>query len=136
MLLAGDLGGTKTLLGFFTPTGERPAPIEIFEFATADYDSLDEMIGEALERRRTKGIVEAACLGVAGPVIDQMARLTNVPWGVDAANLAEALEGAEVRLINDLAALGYAVPVLEADELAVLQEGEAVQTGNAALIAA
>jgi glucokinase len=136
MLLAGDLGGTKTLLGFFTPAIGRPLPIQVFEFATSDYDSLDEMIGDALARHRTEAAVTAACLGVAGPVIDQTARLTNVPWSVEAAALADTLEGAHVRLINDLAALGYAVPVLDASELAVLQEGEIRQTGNAALIAA
>jgi glucokinase len=136
MLLAGDIGGTKTLLGFFAPGAERPQPIEIFEFVTADYGSLEEMIDDALEQRSRRARVEAACFGVAGPVIDQIARLTNVAWRVDAAEVANHLDDAEVRIVNDLAAMAYAVPVLEADELAVLQEGQAVPTGNAALIAA
>lgn len=137
MLLAGDIGGTKTLLGLFAPAPERPAAIEIGEFVTLDYDALEPMIRQFLKAR---GVdvrqIESACFGVAGAVTEQVARLTNVPWRVDGAALTEALALERVRVLNDLEALAYGVTVLEADELATLQHGVPVAGGNAAVIAA
>ena len=137
MLLAGDIGGTKTLLGLFSPDPERPAPIEIGEFVTLDYDGLEQMIREFLGAWKVgPRTLAATCVGVAGAVTDQVARLTNVPWLVDAENVAGAVGLRRMLLINDLEALAYAVPVLTPDELAILQQGIAVPGGNAAVIAA
>jgi len=137
MLLAGDIGGTKTLLGLFSPARDRPAPIEIGEFITLDYDGLEPMIREFLRAWKVEPrAIAAACVGVAGAVTDQVARLTNVPWLVDGEAVAAALGLTRSTLLNDLEALAYAVPVLEPDELAVLQQGIAVPGGNAAIIAA
>ena len=137
MLLAGDVGGTKTLLGLFGSAPERPVPIEVGEFVTLDYDGLDAMIREFLRARSVdaRGI-RAACFGVAGAVTEQVARLTNVPWLVDGERIADTIGLRHSKLLNDLEALAYAVPVLEPDELAVLQQGVAVPGGNAAVIAA
>lgn len=137
MLLAGDVGGTKTLLGLFSAAPERPDPIEVGEFITLDYDGLEPMIREFL-RARSLGArdIEAACFGVAGAVTDQVARLTNVPWLVDAAAITETVGLRRCRVINDLEALACAVPVLGTSELAVLQHGVPVPSGNAAVIAA
>jgi glucokinase len=137
MLLAGDIGGTKTLLGVFAPAPERPRAIEIGEFVTLDYDGLESMVREFLV---AQGIepkrIDAACFGVAGAVTEQVARLTNVPWVVDALVVKEELGFRRVRVINDLVALAYGVPVLEGDELASLQHGIPLPNGNAAVIAA
>jgi glucokinase len=135
MLLAADVGGTKTLLGLFRQNGERPRSQVIREYATLDFDSLDDIIGTFLEETGVSE-VDAVCIGVAGPVTGLVARLTNVPWLADASAVGERLGGCPVQLLNDLEAMAHAVPVLEPDELAVLQEGDAVPTGNAALIAA
>jgi glucokinase len=137
MLLAGDVGGTKTLLGLFAPAPERPAPIEIGEFTTLDYERLEQMVREFLRIRNIEArAIQAACFGVAGAVTDQVARLTNVPWLVDGERIGETIGFQRTTLLNDLEALAYAVPVLEADELAVLQRGVPVPGGNAAVIAA
>ena len=137
MLLAGDVGGTKTLLGLFGAAPERPLPIEVGEFVTLDYDGLDAMIREFLRARNVdaRGI-RAACFGVAGAVTEQVARLTNVPWLVDGERTADTIGLRRSKLLNDLEALAYAVPVLDPDELAVIQQGVAVPGGNAAVIAA
>ncbi|HVL67697.1 MAG TPA: glucokinase [Vicinamibacterales bacterium] len=137
MLLAGDIGGTKTLLGLFAPAPERPRPIEVGEFVTLDYAGLEPMIREFLgaqgiDTRR----IEAACFGVAGAVTSQVARLTNVPWIVDAMRLQEELALKRVRVLNDLEALAYGVTVLEPGELKSLQVGVPLPGGNAAVIAA
>lgn len=137
MLLAGDVGGTKTLLGIFTRAPERPTPIETGEFRTLEYDSLGDMIAEFLSARRDKADrIEAACFGVAGVVIDEVATMTNVPWQVDAAEVRTRFKARHTAVLNDLIVLGYGVTVLQPRELAVLQEGEAAPDGNAAIIAA
>lgn len=137
MLLAGDIGGTKTLLGIFSSRETRPLAVRVETFVTSEFDGLGSMIAEFLARPGVgRDTLEAACFGVAGPVIDQVARLTNVPWAVDAAEIGQRFSIARVRLLNDLEAMAHSVPVLEPSELAVLQAGRPVSTGNAALIAA
>jgi glucokinase len=137
MLLAGDVGGTKTLLGLFAPAPERPQPVEVGEFITLEYGGLEQIVREFLRARNMepRGI-NAACFGVAGAITDQVARLTNVPWLVDGEQVAETMGLRRSVIINDLEALAYAVPVLESAELAVLQQGVAASRGNAAVIAA
>lgn len=137
MLLAGDIGGTKTLLGLFAAAPERPTPIEIGEFISLEYDGLEPMIREFLKARSVDARhIESACFGVAGAVTNQVARLTNVPWLVDAASVTEAIGLRRCLVLNDLEALAYGVPILNADELHVLQHGVPVPGGNAAVIAA
>jgi len=137
MLLASDIGGTKTLLGLFSPDHDRPSPIEVGEFVTLDYDGLVPMVREFLGAWKVDPrTITAACVGVAGAVTNQVARLTNVPWLVDGDAVASGLGLADVEVINDLEALAYAIPVLDESELAVLQRGVAVPGGNAAVIAA
>jgi glucokinase len=137
MLLAGDIGGTKTLLGLFAVSPDRPRPIEVGEFVTLDYDALEPMIREFLSAQNIDPRrIDAACFGVAGAVTGQVARLTNVPWLVDGSAIAEAFNFKRVRILNDLEALAYGVTVLEPDELKPLQVGVPVPDGNAAVIAA
>lgn len=135
MLLAGDIGGTKTLLGLFRRAPERPAPLVTREFVTLSYASLGAMVQEFLTGQPAEKI-EGAAFGVAGVVRDEVARLTNVPWVVEAAQIVEEFNVPSVALLNDLQAMAYAVPVLSGDELATLQEGAPEPDGNAALIAA
>jgi glucokinase len=135
MWLAGDVGGTKTLLGLFRPPAERPASSVVREYATLDFDSLDDIVGAFVEETNAAQI-DAVAIGVAGPVTGHVARLTNVPWLADISVVGERLGDCPVLLLNDLEAMASAVPVLEPDELAVLQEGVAVPSGNAALLAA
>jgi len=137
MLLAGDIGGTKTLLGLFEPAAGRPVPVVVDEFVTLDYDGVEYIIDRFLEARGvTAAEVTATSIGVAGAITDQVAHLTNVPWQVSAASIARTLQLPRVDLLNDLEALAYAIPALHAEELAVLQEGVRIASGNAAVIAA
>ncbi|MDE3154217.1 MAG: glucokinase [Acidobacteriota bacterium] len=135
MLLAGDIGGTKTLLGLFQPGGDRPEPVVVRRYTTLDFDSLDAMIAGFLKEAGHRQL-DAACFGVAGPVVGGTARLTNVPWRISADETQERFGIAQVRLLNDLQAMGYSVAVLRDEELAVLQEGDASPDGNGAIIAA
>ena len=137
MMLAGDVGGTKTLLGLFSPAPHRPELAGVRSFPTPSYPSLEAIIAEFLDAERVSPApVSAASFGVAGPIVEQVARLTNVPWHVDAAAVAARFGFPRVTLLNDLQAMAYSVTVLRPDELAVVQAGGPVATGNAALIAA
>jgi glucokinase len=137
MLLAGDIGGTKTLLGLFEAGAPRPEPVVVDTFATLDYDALEAIIREFLNRHGVSATqLSAATLGVAGAITDQLAHLTNVPWRVRASTVQSALGLDRVYLLNDLEALAYAVAVLTPEEVVVLQKGERIASGNAAVIAA
>ena len=137
MLLAADVGGTKTLLGLFKRAPERPVRIEAGEFVTLEYENLVPMIREFLKAAGVEPrAIAAATFGVAGAVTDQVARLTNVPWLVDAAAISQAAGLRRVHLLNDLESMAHSVAVLEANELAVLQQGVAQPGGNAGVIAA
>ena len=137
MLLAGDIGGTKTLLGVFDPTTARPRPLAVRSFVTPDYPDLPAIVAAFLAMDEAQGLeIDRACFGVAGPVIGDTAELTNVPWRVDAARVARVHAIGRVRLLNDLQAMAYSIPVLHEDETHVLQRGEPLRGGNIALIAA
>src|SRR5688572_29661968 len=137
MLLAGDIGGTKTLLGLFDALPVRPRPLASQSFATLDYDGLSTIVTDFLSSQKVRSdAIDSACFGVAGPVIGDAAELTNVPWGIDARTVAASVGIRRIALVNDLQAMAYGVPVLQAHELYVLQEGEALRGGNIALIAA
>lgn len=137
MLLAGDLGGTKTLLGLFSRAPARPGAVVVQSFPTANFSSLAAMV-EAFLQQQAGGrpTISAACFGVAGPVLDDQAEITNVGWRVDGREVAIEFGLGQVRLLNDLVAIAHSVAVLEPHELHTLQEGVPNLSGNAALIAA
>jgi glucokinase len=136
MLLAADVGGTTTRLGLFRPEADRPVPICTARFTSLDHGGMAAMLDEFLSASNEIGPIESACFGVAGPVLDDTARLTNVPWTIEASDVAARFQIPAVTLLNDLEAMAYCVAALEPDELAMLQQGEPVGSGNAALIAA
>jgi glucokinase len=137
MILAGDIGGTKTRLGLFDDRPSRPKPVMMRTFATLDYPGLVEIISAFAREPEVHGVdLDAACFGVAGPVVDDEAKLTNVPWHVSGREVAKAFAIRRVAVINDLLAMAHAVPVLHEAELHTVQEGESLRGGNLALIAA
>ena len=135
LILAGDVGATKTWLGLFELDGPRPSPIETRRYTTLEFDALMLIVTRFLDQTGAAGQIAAACFGVAGPVRDNISKLTNVPWVVDGSELASSLGIAFVRVLNDLEAMARAVPRLARHELAVIQTGTPAIGGNAALIA-
>jgi glucokinase len=133
MLLAGDIGGTKTLLALYTPATGARQPIAEAEFHSASYPGLDVMAREFLAS--VKGTADSACFDVAGPVIGGRARLTNLPWDVDEASLRQALGLQRVVLLNDLKAIAYAVPHLEPADLHLINVGKPEPNGPIAVVA-
>ena len=137
MILAGDVGGTKTLLGLYSRQGTRPEPIVVQSFPTVDYPDLSRVISAFANHERVRGTrVQAAAFGVAGPVLGQTAMLTNVAFRIDSAEISRAFDIRHVRLLNDLQAMAYSVTALNDSEVHVLQAGEPNAHGNMGLIAA
>lgn len=134
LLLAGDVGGTKTHLGLFRRSGKSIEPVRDRLYATADFASLEsacaDFLGDATR-------VDAACVGVPGPVIDGHAHASNVAWQLSSTALSRALNGVPVRLLNDLTATAYGVIHLKSAQVAVLHRAEnPPEHGNIAVIAA
>jgi len=136
MLLAGDVGGTKTLLGLFDRAQPRPVLRTLRSYPTNSFARFVDILEAFTREVAHNGSVEAVALGVAGPVGANRARLTNVGMDVVGDEIASALGVPRVRILNDLEALGVGVPILSSDEMLVLQDGTPRADGNAAVIAA
>lgn len=117
-VLAGDIGGTKTLLALYSHAGGMRAPLAESSFPSSQYDSLDAVVHEFL--KQTGATIEAAAFGVAGPVIDGAAQITNLPWKMSESGLAQSSGARAVRLLNDLESIANAIPVLEDADIAKL----------------
>lgn len=133
MILAGDIGGTKTLLGVYTTEAGPRSPVAIETFASANYDSLESLCRRFLDSVDCS--VEAVSFGIAGPVEDGCVKTTNLPWELDERQLADALGVERATLLNDVVALANAVPVLQPAELETLCSGRAAEHGNFAVLA-
>ncbi|HET90256.1 MAG TPA: glucokinase [Chloroflexi bacterium] len=134
MLLAGDIGGTKTTLMLVSEAGPR-SPLAEATFPSAEYSHLTAVVDAFLAQVDVRVRVNQACFGVAGPVVNGRASITNLPWTLDEVQLQEALNLSSVRLINDLVAIAYAVPSLGGNDLHTLNEGQTVPGGAIAVIA-
>lgn len=133
MLLAGDIGGTKTRLAIFSPQAGPRAPLAEEVYPSDNYPGLEEIVLEFMARVAMP--VERACFGVAGPVAQGHATITNLPWVMDEATLRARLNVGAVRLLNDLESIAYAVPNLGPEHLHTLHAGERLPGGSIAVIA-
>jgi glucokinase len=166
MILAGDIGGTKTHIALFDWKTERVDPCYQETYHSKDYGSLEEILTEFFDTRKAtlaekkeeseedgthEGTevpvapsvvpepeeIEAACFGVAGPVIDNRCQTTNLPWIVDGGELAKRFDIPTVRLLNDLEATAHGLLLLRTDETESLNAGaRPIPHGAIALIAA
>ncbi len=133
MLLAGDVGGTKTHLAIFSSRDDLRKPLAEERLPSAAFPNLEALVQSFLTKVALP--VERACFGVAGPVIAGKATITNLPWEMDEQHLQQELHISAVHLLNDLDAMAHAIPALGSADLLTLNEGQAVQGGSIALIA-
>jgi glucokinase len=138
MILAGDIGGTKTNLGIFHIGG--PAGSELYlgketfqTFYNSDFTSLEELLTRYLSA--VNGDIDNAVFAVAGPVMNRQARITNLQWVINEEQLSRATGIRQIRLMNDLEATAYAVPFLAHGEKHTLNEGVPPDGGTVAVIA-
>lgn len=135
MLLAGDIGGTKTNLAFFEDEGEKElVALEEKTFSSQEFSQFDELLLEYLSNFDHK--VTSACFSVAGPVINGSCNTTNLPWSIESDVLTSKLGFKTTWLINDLEANAHGITHLSQDEYEVLHEGKPGMHGNACVISA
>jgi glucokinase len=131
MLLAGDIGGTKTNLALFESTGKLEPQVEI-TYRSSDYPNLKAVVADFLSE--TKASVDRAVFGVAGPVVGGKSTTTNLPWVISEDTLRESMGVERVKLLNDLEATAYGVLHLQEDDLYTLND-EPPRSGTKAVIA-
>jgi glucokinase len=136
MILSGDVGGTKTLLGVFEPAASRPRLVTTASYVTNAYHSFTDILDEFDRVAAQHGTIDAVAVGVAGPVIGGVSRVTNISWDISAAEIRTHRGIRHVELLNDLEAIANSVELLTGDEVAVLQPGVSRTDGNGAVIAA
>jgi glucokinase len=135
MLLAGDIGGTKTNLAVFSTNDEDGwrKPLAEATFPSGRYPSLEALAEEFQEQHHFS--IERASFGVAGPVVGGKATITNLPWVLEENHLKRALNIPSVSLLNDLNAIAHGVPYLGGEELHTLNAGHPVPKGSIAVVA-
>ena len=134
MIVGGDIGGTKADLALFEIKGETLVPLEIKTYASADFDGVGHILDLFLE---SLSIPEArVCLGLPGPVRHGVCRTTNLPWLIDAGDLAAIKGVARITLLNDLEAAGYGLNLLTDKDLVELNPSAVEEPGNRILVSA
>lgn len=146
ILLAGDIGGTKTILRLVQAESSiastLPTLTTLHEctYPSQDFPHLVPMVHCFMQDATTvlgeAPHPERACFGIAGPVIEDVSRLTNLGWQLEAEDLQRQLKIPQVQLINDFAAVGYGVMALSREELHTLQAGEPDPQGAIAILGA
>lgn len=132
MVLAGDIGATKTNLALFKVEGDSVATLQETEYKSHDYKNIIELTDTFI---KDFPIPDSICFGVAGPVLDGHAKLSNLMWEIDSDELSNHFGVKNVRLINDLEATAYGLAMLNEKDVAVIHSGNEAPVGNAAVIA-
>lgn len=135
MILAGDIGGTKTNLALFEIIDNALLLQTQHQFASQHYPHFGEVMDEFLTLT-SQPTIESACFGIAGPIIHEQCFTTNLPWIIDAHTLRETLQTPHVRLLNDLEATAYGMLYLREDEFVNLNPSAQSTAGNCAVMAA
>lgn len=138
VILAGDVGGTKTNVGLFEVAGGVPRLLRSASFHSPEFPGLAALLAAFLAQDAPRE-VRAACFGIPGPVLDNRASTPNLAWQIDGALVAAEAKVPQVLLINDLVATAEGIPLLAENEVTVLQPGAADppgHEGNRALLAA
>jgi glucokinase len=134
MILAGDIGGTKSNLGLFDVRDGAQVRLAHKRYASHEHAGLHEIAQDFL--RETGAKISAAAFGIAGPVLQNRVQASNIPWIVDGAEMAKFLGLPRVRLLNDLQATAYGVSVLGPGDLETISPGAALENATRAVIAA
>lgn len=137
MLLAGDVGGTKTHVAIFVSEEALQAGDMLIEttLPSKEYPSLEALLHQFLATVKQRDQIQHASFGVAGPVANGKAKITNLPWVMEERQLAQMLGVPSVELLNDLVAIASAVPFLGPSDLFTLSEGQPVEQGTLAVVA-
>jgi glucokinase len=136
MLLAGDIGGTKTNLALYASKEDIRQPLRDATFPSARYATLAALVHDfLLQLDMPDTAIERAVFGVAGPVVAGTAKITNLPWQMEEKQLEQALNIPSVTLLNDLVATAQSIPLLQPDDVFTLNKGKPARHGTIAVVA-
>ena len=131
--LIGDIGGTKTILAVFSTEKGPHDPVVEKTYESAHFDSLESIISNFLSLYQYT--IDQACFGVAGPVIEGSARITNLSWTIESKKIKDTFNFSSVILINDMVALANSIPVLEQDDIFTLRAGKPMKSACIGILA-
>jgi glucokinase len=134
IVLGGDAGGTKVNLAIFEATPDDVKMIRSSGYHSGSFPSVSKILQQFLQENPDYK-PEKICLGVAGPVFEGRVTVTNLPWHVDANEIAAATGINQVILLNDLEATAYGVAGLEEKDFSVLHAGDPEEGGNISILA-
>lgn len=135
MILAGDVGGTKTVLALFQRRSDGGVTlVQERNYASSAYPDFDDLFADFLDDVSDRPSM--VCLGVAGPVFEQRCEATNLPWAIEAKHLSRRHGVGDVRLLNDLEAMALGMLHLDEAESLALNPLAEPRAGNRAVIAA
>jgi glucokinase len=134
MILAGDIGGTKTNLGLFDVSSGTLSKVAEKRYPSREHAGLEEIVKDFLGVTGAK--VSAASFGIAGPVVDNQVHAGNLPWVIDGATMAKLVGLNRVRLMNDLEATAHGIAVMRPEDLERLDAGVPESRTHRAVIAA
>lgn len=134
MILAGDIGGTKTNLGLFDEQQGALVCISGKRYPSREHKGLEEIVKDFLSVTSAK--VTAACFGIAGPVVNNRVRAGNLPWIIDGSMMASLLGLDRVRLLNDLEATAYGLSLMGPGDLEMIYQGVPAPQASRVVIAA
>jgi len=134
MILAGDIGGTSTRLALFDADANGVRAVARERYVSREHAGLLDIVAAFTEAHPAP--LDAACFGIAGPVLDGRVVTPNLPWVIEGDALARQLVLAAVTLLNDLEANAWGVFTLTPADVVTLAEGRTIDSGNAAIIAA
>ncbi|NCJ06399.1 glucokinase [Synechococcales cyanobacterium C] len=134
-IIAGDIGGTKTLLRLEQKTGSERQTLGESLYVSANYAHLNDIVADFLHQVGGER-PQAACFAIAGPVVSGTSQLTNLSWYLEEHQMSKALEIPQVRLINDFAAVGYGILALQPEDQVILQDQPRVAKAPIAVIGA
>ncbi len=134
MILAGDIGGTKTNLGLFDVASGALSKVTDKRYPSREHAGLEEIVKDFLSVTGAK--VSAASFGIAGPVVDNQVHAGNLPWVIDGATMAKLVGLSQVRLMNDLEAAAHGIAVMRPQDLEMLYAGVPDPRTHRAVIAA
>lgn len=132
-IFAGDIGATKTNLALFKMKGSQVVSLHEARYKSRDYKNIIDLIKEFTQD--TFPLPDAICFGVAGPVLNGRAKLSNLDWEIDSGDLSVYFKTKKVHLINDLEATAYGLALLHEQDVALIHTGDNTALGNAAIIA-
>lgn len=132
LVLAGDAGATKTNLALFKCESDKITSLKETKYHSNDYRNLTAMLGEFLKDADQPDVI---CMGIAGPVVNGQAKLSNIKWNIDSAEISSQSGIKKVFLINDLEATAYGLAMLTEKDIQTIHVPTENVNGNAAIIA-